>query len=102
VPGDAISNCRPGLQSPEIVVATWRAARTEIEGLRESEVREALDRLDPLWDELFPAEQARIVQLLVERVDVGVGCLDIRLRVDGLNQRAAELRSGGPEVQEAA
>ena len=27
--------------------------------------------LDPLWDELFPAEQARIVQLLVERVDVG-------------------------------
>ena len=26
--------------------------------------------LDPLWDELFPAEQARIVQLLVERVDV--------------------------------
>ena len=27
-------------------------------------------QLDPLWEELFPAEQARIVQLLVERVDV--------------------------------
>jgi hypothetical protein len=27
--------------------------------------------LDPLWDELFPAEQARIVALLVERVDIG-------------------------------
>jgi site-specific DNA recombinase len=26
---------------------------------------------DPLWDELFPAEQARIVALLVERVDIG-------------------------------
>ena len=34
-------------------------------------MREALERLDPLWDELFPAEQARIVRLLVERVDVG-------------------------------
>ena len=33
-------------------------------------MREALERLDPLWDELFPAEQARIVQLLVERVDM--------------------------------
>ena len=38
--------------------------------ITEAEVREALQRLDPLWDELFPAEQARIVQLLVERVDV--------------------------------
>ena len=37
----------------------------------EAEVREALLQLDPLWDELFPAEQARIVQLLVERVEVG-------------------------------
>jgi hypothetical protein len=33
-------------------------------------VRDALYRLDSLWEELFPAEQARIVQLLVERVDV--------------------------------
>ena len=36
----------------------------------EAEVRRRCSDLDPLWDELFPAEQARIVQLLVERVDV--------------------------------
>jgi hypothetical protein len=35
--------------------------------ISEAEVSEALERLDSLWDELFPAEQARIVQLLVER-----------------------------------
>jgi hypothetical protein len=29
-------------------------------------------QLKRLWDELFPAEQARIVQLLVERVDVRI------------------------------
>jgi hypothetical protein len=28
------------------------------------------ERLDPLLDELFPAEQARIVQLLVQRIDL--------------------------------
>ena len=39
---------------------------------------------DRLWDELFPAEQARIVQLLVERVEVGLDGAAIRLRVDGL------------------
>jgi site-specific DNA recombinase len=26
--------------------------------------------IEPVWDELFPAEQARIIQLLVERVTV--------------------------------
>ena len=41
---------------------TWNPARQS----SEAEVWEALERLDPLWDELFPAEQARIVQLLVE------------------------------------
>ena len=79
-----IDQLRVLLQSPEIIVATWREARKEIAGLTEAEVRDALQRLDPLWDELFPAEQARIVQLLVERVDVRVDGIDVRLRVDGL------------------
>ena len=47
--------------------------------------REALLHLDPLWDELFPAEQAEIVRALVERVDVGVDGAEIRLRVDGVS-----------------
>jgi len=50
-------------------------------------VRDALQRLDPLWDELFPAEQARIVQLLVERVDVSPDGADIRLRTEGGPER---------------
>ena len=31
---------------------------------------DALQKLDPLWDELFPAERERIVKLLVEEVVV--------------------------------
>lgn len=62
-----IEQVRGLLRSPEIVVRTWHAARKSLDGLCEADVREALHRLDPLWDELFPAEQARIVQLLVER-----------------------------------
>jgi hypothetical protein len=46
------------------------AAGAEQDDVAEDEAREALLQLDPLWDELFPAEQARIVHLLVERVDV--------------------------------
>ena len=56
-----------------------------------TETREALHRLDPLWDELFPAEQARIVRLLVERVEVGPAGADIRLRVAGLTGLVRDL-----------
>jgi DNA invertase Pin-like site-specific DNA recombinase len=86
-----VDQLRGMLRSPEIIVSTWRSARAQIDGLSEAEVREVLEGLDPLWDELFPAEQARIVQLLVERVDVGPGGLDIRLRVQGLAHMVGDL-----------
>lgn len=41
-------------------------------------------KLDPVWDELFPAEQARLLQLLVERAEVGLDGLAVRLRINGL------------------
>ena len=48
-------------------------------------------RLDPLWDELFPAEQARIAALLVEQIDIGTDGLNIRLRMDGQTGLAREM-----------
>ena len=65
--------------------------------LTEADARAALTRLDPLWDELFPAEQARIAALLVERVDIGTQGLNVRLRVDGLGGLAREMLAGGME-----
>ncbi len=73
-----------------------------VESLEEGEVREALARLDPLWGELFPAEQARIVRALVERVVVGPAGADIRLRVEGLARLVRDLRSAPPEALHSA
>jgi hypothetical protein len=70
--------------------------------ISEAEVRVALQRLDPLWDELFPAEQARIIQLLVERVDVRIEGIDIRLRIEGLTNLVADLHAVRPETRRAA
>jgi DNA invertase Pin-like site-specific DNA recombinase len=97
-----IEQVRAVLRSPEIIVRTWRAARQSIEGLTEADVREALERLDPLWDELFPAEQARIVQLLVERVDISIEGADVRLRTQGLTSLVADLSAIQPEGRRAA
>src|SRR5262245_22224023 len=79
-----VDQLRAILRTPELVTRTWRAARRKGDGISETEVRATLEQLDPIWDELFPAEQARIVQLLVERVDVQDEGIDIWLRIDGL------------------
>jgi site-specific DNA recombinase len=97
-----IEQLRGLLRAPEIVVRTWRAARQSMGDITEAEVREALERLDPLWDELFPAEQARLVQLLVERVDVSQDRADIRLRTEGLAKLVEDLRATKPESRRAA
>ena len=97
-----VEQLRGILRSPEIVVGTWRAAQEQNDGITEKEVREALEQLDPLWDELFPAEQARIVQLLVDRVDVSVDGIDIKLRVDGLAGLYREVAGIGERTRKAA
>ena len=81
-------------RQPEIVAGTWKAARAQDEEITEADARAALQPLDPLWDELFPAEQARIVGLLVERVEIGMDGLNVRLRVDGLGGLAREMLAG--------
>lgn len=86
-----IDQLRAVFRQPEIVAGTWKAARAQDCDIAEADTREALTRLDPLWDELFPAEQARIVALVVERVEIGISGLNVRLRMDGLTALAREI-----------
>ena len=78
-------------RQPQIISGTWKAEKERDSDLTEAEAHEALIQLDPLGDELFPAEQARIVGLLVERVDIGLDGLNLRLRVDRLTGLAHEM-----------
>ena len=87
-----INQLRAVFRQPEIIIGTWMAAKPHNADITESEARKALMQFDPLWDELFPAEQARIVQLLVERVDIGFGGLDVHLRIDGLSGLVREMQ----------
>ena len=94
-----IDQLRAVFRQPEIVAGTWKAARAQDGEITETDAREALTRLDLLWDELFPAEQTRIVGLLVERVEIGTGGLNVRLRMDGLAGLAREITT---DIGEAA
>lgn len=89
------------ITTPEIIVQTWRAARKLGRDVSESEVRSALSEFEELWNELFPVEQARLLELLVQRVDVHPDHLDITFRIDGLTSLYSELRTS-TEIQQAA
>ena len=97
-----IGQVRRLLRSPEIIIQTWCAARKSLKGLTESDVRTALLEFDPLWNELFPGEQARIIQLLVDRIEVGTDGVDIKLRIDGITSLVDELTNRSTSQRNAA
>ena len=96
VEGAVLDHVRNLLAAPELVARTWAAAKRESdENITGREVTVLLADFATVWNELFPAEQARIVQILVERVDVQEDALEVRIRAEGLASLVGELRQGG-------
>jgi len=93
--GAVIANLRALVRSPELVVRTWRAVNKDGAEIPEREVRKALGCLDEVWDELFPVEQARLLNLMVDKVLLRPDDLDIRFRGDGLDTVIEDLRAIG-------
>jgi site-specific DNA recombinase len=96
VEGLVLGQVRRLLASPELIARTITAVRREDGGaeetqLDEGEVIEALGTLEPVWDELYPAEQARILRLLIERIDVAPDGISVTLHAAGIRSLVAEL-----------
>jgi site-specific DNA recombinase len=95
VEGAVLDHIQKLLAAPEIVARTWAAAKREDDATAEREVTLLLADFATVWGEVFPAEQARIVQLLIERVDVQEEALEVRIRAEGLATLIGELRQHG-------
>lgn len=89
------------VQTPEVVVATWRAARRTIKNITEHQVREHLHRFHEIWDELFPEEQTRVIRVLVKRVSISESGADITLRTASLGDLINDLRIPSSEDKDA-
>ena len=72
------------IRAPEITARTIAALRREGVKVEEAAVVATLAGFERLWGALYPAEQARIVQLLVERITVGTNGIAVDLRKEGL------------------
>ena len=90
------------LKAPEAVQAVWDAVRAEYPEISEPEVVLQLREIGAVWEQLFPEERRRIVQLLIERVVLGDEGLEITWRAAGWPTLASEMRPGtiGAELLE--
>ena len=93
-----IAEIRRILRTPETTALV--IAALDREDIPEAEAIEALQQFPKLWDQLFPGEQARIIQLLVRRVTVTAEGLIIDMRTDGIAGVMRELMT--PRRLEAA
>lgn len=79
-----VSEIRRMVRTPETTALVLGAMKREARGIPEADVIAALQQFDGLWAQLFPAEQARIVQLLVHRVTVTQAGLQIDIRAESM------------------
>jgi site-specific DNA recombinase len=83
----------------EVLEQRLAEVRLELEALRddtadENHLRDALAGFTPIWEQLFPREQERILHLLIEKVtyDPDNKDVDIDLRPCGIDRLAEEAR----------
>ena len=79
-----IQEIRRLARTPEVAARTVAAVRQEQLDVDDREVVAALNEFDAMWSSLFPAEQARIIHLLVERVTITGEGIAVDLRIAGL------------------
>ena len=77
-----MTEIRRVLRTPETTAQV--IAKLDRDDISEKDAIEALQHFPKLWDQLFPGEQARIIQLLVRRVTVTAEGLIIDMRTDGI------------------
>ncbi len=77
-----VTEVRRILQTPEVVTQVLAALKRD--QVSEAEALAALHDFNTLWAQLFPLEQARIIQLLVRRVTVTAAGLEVDIRREGV------------------
>lgn len=87
-----LNQIRLAICTPEMMVRVWREAIKEDHEITERQVRDGLQNMHLIWDELFPLEQARLLRLLIEKIIVNVDRIDIRVRAEGLNSLIRDIQ----------
>ncbi|MCG8381784.1 MAG: hypothetical protein MJA28_06135 [Gammaproteobacteria bacterium] len=62
-------------------------------GITEQDVRDGLQNIESMWDHLYHKEQARLLQLFIEKIRVKQEGVYIDVRTNGINSLVLDLKS---------
>ncbi|NBO46908.1 MAG: site-specific recombinase [Actinobacteria bacterium] len=79
--------------SPELLIHVWKSATAQDQSVTEACVRESLADIFAIWRELFPGEQQRLLELILERVVLNENSLEVRVRAEGLHSLIREVNA---------
>ena len=98
----AIAQIKTVLASPEAIASVCRFIQRNGAPLKEDVVVMAMHHLGDVWEQLYPVERHRIVNLMIERVDIVPGGLKVKWRELGWRELIAEFApdSVGAELVE--
>lgn len=90
-----LAQVRGILASPEVVTQVWceicKRMDKSTSGMTEMQVTVAMNRIDLIWDQLFPLKQHRILELLIDRVIISPNELLVRMHPNGVENLALDV-----------
>jgi hypothetical protein len=89
---NVVQQMRLILRAPDLKTRVAKLMTTLDSKVDEAKVCIAMMQIDKVWDQLFPAEQERIVRLLIKKVVVTPHTFELQFRPNGLERLAAELK----------
>ena len=96
-----VEKMRGILRSPEVLAHAVREVNTQRPKVEETNAISALQSIDAVWDELFPAEQAKVLHTLVDRITVRKDGIAIKWHDKGLNKLLRETLEPQKELEAA-
>lgn len=101
IEGIVFDQLKAVFRQPELIVETWRACQTQALSISEHEVRKNFMAIEQLWDHLFHDEQARLLNLFIDRIALSSEGVSVNIKTQGLNNLVnsiQHLNKAGPNV----
>lgn len=87
-------------KNPTLIVSTWSVANKQDASITEKDVREGLQNIEAIWDHLYHKEQARLLQLFIEKIRVTTEGVHIDIRTNGMNSLVLDLKAAAHNLSE--
>lgn len=89
---NVVQQLRRILRAPDLKTRVAQLLTATDNQADEAKVCIAMLQIEKVWDQLFPAEQERIVRLLIKKVVVTPHNIEVQFRPNGIERLAAEIK----------